>query len=166
MLVFCFAMTRVSVQITQNLKKWRLKYCTAWIQEAQSMSNRLDIGLKFIHLCCQSLDTSGAAVLLSCFSRFDGETERLYKTEERKNPSFHPRAHCNGTDLFRPGRRSASAQCRCKVVAARLSVSFNWIGMNAEKRDHVLFFERNPVRRYKQVTTSLGSRTKPLHEEV
>ena len=36
-------------------------------------------------------------------------------------------------------RRSASAQCRWKVVAARLSVSFNWIGMNAEKRD-VFFF--------------------------
>ena len=66
------------------------------------MSNCLDIGLKFIHLCCQCLDTSGAAVLLSCFSRFGGKTERLYKTEERKNPSFHPRAHCNGTDLFRP----------------------------------------------------------------
>ena len=95
------------------------------------MSNCLDIGLKFIHLCCQCLDTSGAAVLLSCFSRFGGKTERLYKTKERKNPSFHPRAHCNGIDLFRPQAIGFSP--------VLMKSSCSSIGMNAEKRD-VFFF--------------------------
>ena len=73
------------------------------------MSNRLHIGLKFIHLCCQCFDASGTAVLLSCFSRLEGESERLDKPEERKNPSFHPRVHCNGeTAQFAEDRLQSS----------------------------------------------------------